>query len=429
MSAEVFWWCGFIIALGGGAVAMWALFIRGQPKGRVRCPRCWYDMSGAVADDAGGHTCPECGRRIVKATQLRRTRRLWRLAVFGLSLVVAGSGTWATPMLRAQKWQRHAPSTLLVMLADADGVDPISETWGELFIRARYGQLSARHRTVLSERLAKRFSAVQPSLGTLTLIHELRPGRSNALAERISMFITAWEKRDERIMDGDARVRWWSDNSHHAVAIEILGRVGSDEDVETLSTLLHSPSKPNHDRAAIALGRIGGDAAIDALTEVVADGSEQVALTAAVALALIGEPARERAEPAIAVRLTRTLGAEERVVLAASLSVLRGEEAHISIPLMRLFIEGRMGVELVGWEYVAGYQFIGLLREDAMLSLPLVMSYLDDEDPARVDLALTAIARFVPVATEALPVLDELPAKPDANPSVQFVISMLRRPD
>ena len=423
MSAEVFWWSGFFIALVGGAVAAWALFIRGQPKGRLRCPRCWYDMAGAVADDANAHICPECGRRIVKAGQLRRTRRFWRLAVFGLSLVVAGAGLWATPMLRAEKWQRHAPSTLLVMLADADGVDPISETWGELFIRARYGQLSARHRTVLSERLAKRFSAVQPSLGTLTLIHELRPGRSNALAERISMFITAWEKRDERIMDGDARVRWWSDNSHHAVAIEILGRVGSDEDVETLSTSLRVPWMHNRESAAIALGRIGGDAAIDALTESVADGSVRVALAAAVALVMIGEPASERAEPAIAWRFTRTVAPDERAVLAACLSVLRGEEAHISIPLMRRYLE-RMGSGDDWW-----YYFISLLSEDAMPSLPLIMSYLDREDPARVERALMAIDILGPRAAEVLPVLDEMAAKPGANQGLQAAIARLRRPD
>ena len=423
MSAEVFWWSGFFIALCGGAVAAWALFIRGQPKGRVRCPRCWYDMSGAVADDAGAHTCPECGRRIVKAGQLRRTRRLWRLAVFGLSLVVAGAGTWATPMLRAQKWQRHAPSTLLVMLADTDSVDPYGETWRELLSRARYGQLSARHRTVLSERLAKSVSADELLEGwpVLNHIYEFRPGRSRAVAERMSMFITAWEKREERSLDGDEPDPWRID-WRHCAAIEILGRVGSEEAVETLSASLRSPWTYSRDSAAIALGRIAGDEAIDALIEAVADTSEQVALAAAVALALIGEPARERAEPAIAARFTRTVGAQERAVLAACLSVLRGEEAHISIPLIRLFIEDRMG-----WD--PGSYFVFRLCEDAMPCVPLVMSYLDDEKPARVKRARLTIAMLGPDAAEALPMLEKMAARPGASRAVKIVISRLRRPD
>ena len=61
MSPELFWWSGSFIALAGGALAAWALLIRGQPKGRLRCPGCWYDMAGAVPDHAGTHTCPECG--------------------------------------------------------------------------------------------------------------------------------------------------------------------------------------------------------------------------------------------------------------------------------------------------------------------------------------------------------------------------------
>ncbi|MCH9057343.1 MAG: hypothetical protein IIB55_01805, partial [Planctomycetes bacterium] len=186
MSAEVFWWSGFSIALAGGAMAAWALLIRGQPNGRLRCPGCWYDMAGAVPDDAGAHTCPECGRRIAKPTQLRRTRRFWRLAVFGLSLVITGAGLWATPMLRAQHWQRHAPSTLLVMLADAD--DTRTETWKELLSRAHYDQLSVRHRTVLSERLAKGVSPDSYAGGSgLSRINALRPGRSQVLVERMSM--------------------------------------------------------------------------------------------------------------------------------------------------------------------------------------------------------------------------------------------------
>lgn len=426
MSPELFWWSGFYIALAGGALAAWALFIRGQPRGRFRCPTCWYDMAGAVPDDDGAHTCPECGRRIVKPTQLRRTRRFWRLAVFGLSLVITGAGLWATPMLRAQHWQRHAPSTLLVMLADAD--DTRTETWKELLSRAHYDQLSVRHRTILSERLAKGVSPESYAGGSgLRRIIWLRPGRSQALAERMSMFITVRAGSVELRRDIDEW--WWQPiDTHHARAIVILGRVGSEADVQTLLTSF-TPGRFSRVYTAIALGRIGGDAAIDALTEAVAGDNEKVAIAAAVALAMIGQPASERAEPAIAALFARTDWADERAVLAACLSVLRGDEAHISIPLMRLYVERTGMWQMMSGEHVTESYFLNTLRQEAMPALPLIMSYLDHEDPELVKRALGAFAILGPAAAEALPVLDKMAAKPGDNTWVNLAIKRLRRPN
>src|SRR5690606_13065681 len=61
-----------MVAFGAGLVA-WGL--RGdRPRGRRRCPRCWYDMTGAR-----GLTCPECGREAADADELLLPRRKGRM--------------------------------------------------------------------------------------------------------------------------------------------------------------------------------------------------------------------------------------------------------------------------------------------------------------------------------------------------------------
>lgn len=80
-------WC--LLALGL-AVLAWAL-LHDRPRGRTRCPKCWYDMAG-MEPDAETHawTCPECGKVTKKAQRLRKTRRRWGFGTLGL-VVLAGS--------------------------------------------------------------------------------------------------------------------------------------------------------------------------------------------------------------------------------------------------------------------------------------------------------------------------------------------------
>jgi hypothetical protein len=67
-----------------------------RARGRVRCPRCWYDMAGTA-----GLVCPECGKRAGSPRALRRTHRRWRMAGAGLLVMAAGAtGAW-------WPWVRH----------------------------------------------------------------------------------------------------------------------------------------------------------------------------------------------------------------------------------------------------------------------------------------------------------------------------------
>lgn len=66
---------------------IWAV-IGDRSRGRLRCPRCWYDMEGIDTPQ-----CPECGRAINSPRQLRRARRAkwpFGLVVFFLGIAVYG---------------------------------------------------------------------------------------------------------------------------------------------------------------------------------------------------------------------------------------------------------------------------------------------------------------------------------------------------
>ncbi|MFG0283641.1 MAG: hypothetical protein ACF8R7_04405 [Phycisphaerales bacterium JB039] len=104
-------WTG--VALGciafGVAVMAWA--IRGdRPRGRRRCRRCWYDMTGAP-----GLTCPECGREAPDATDLLRPRRKWRLAVVGLVIALLAVVPYHVPRVQRGGWVAAIPTTALIL--------------------------------------------------------------------------------------------------------------------------------------------------------------------------------------------------------------------------------------------------------------------------------------------------------------------------
>ncbi|MEZ6163361.1 MAG: hypothetical protein R3B67_02885 [Phycisphaerales bacterium] len=61
---------------------------RGSLTGRLRCPRCWYDMEGIDTPQ-----CPECGRTIKSPKQLRRARRAkWPFGLVACFLGIAVYG-------------------------------------------------------------------------------------------------------------------------------------------------------------------------------------------------------------------------------------------------------------------------------------------------------------------------------------------------
>ncbi|MCC6426389.1 MAG: hypothetical protein IT435_06170 [Phycisphaerales bacterium] len=87
------------------------------PRGRRRCPVCWYDMAGQGAGPSGGQLsglCPECGNQANGERSYYRIRRkmglVWLGAVLGLGVYF----TVKTPGAIAKGPLAYIPSTLLV---------------------------------------------------------------------------------------------------------------------------------------------------------------------------------------------------------------------------------------------------------------------------------------------------------------------------
>lgn len=84
---------GVVIAISFGLFAfalmlgIWAS-IGDRSRGRLRCPRCWYDMEGIDTPQ-----CPECGKAIKSERHLRKARRMkWPIALILFFIGVAWYG-------------------------------------------------------------------------------------------------------------------------------------------------------------------------------------------------------------------------------------------------------------------------------------------------------------------------------------------------
>lgn len=105
LTPETFRMAAIIAAVLGLALFIWAW--RGdRPRGRRRCPSCWYDMAGVPS-----LRCPECGSQARTERKLARTRRRW--SVLALALVIAAAPTtWAAVR---NGWRSLVPNTLAIL--------------------------------------------------------------------------------------------------------------------------------------------------------------------------------------------------------------------------------------------------------------------------------------------------------------------------
>jgi DNA-directed RNA polymerase subunit RPC12/RpoP len=89
-----------VVLLGAVALLLWGL-LGDRSKGRPRCPKCWYDMTGSVA--AGRVACPECGYEALNRKRLYKNRRRWWAVVAGVLLL----SPFAYPARLVGGWYRE----------------------------------------------------------------------------------------------------------------------------------------------------------------------------------------------------------------------------------------------------------------------------------------------------------------------------------
>lgn len=114
------------LALAGIALLAWSLFWD-RSRGRKRCPRCWYDMSGSA-----GLVCPECGRDARRTNRMYKTRRRRRWAVVAVVLLVGAYGTHLGAVVRRDGWWAASPRWMVIVAwphLDDWGVSPYRRRW------------------------------------------------------------------------------------------------------------------------------------------------------------------------------------------------------------------------------------------------------------------------------------------------------------
>ena len=150
MSGQWIYWVGWMAGLGFliamVAMARWALFA-GKPRGRLRCPKCWYDMT---ASPAPGLTCSECGNTVRSKNDLTRTRRRWGKAVLAISACTT-LGLWVIVHTNERGWFSIVPTRALIAMIpfDADGQGALFE---EFEIRNNRLDLSRDHFLLMFDR-------------------------------------------------------------------------------------------------------------------------------------------------------------------------------------------------------------------------------------------------------------------------------------
>lgn len=134
------WYIGASLAgMVGVSLLAWSLFAD-RSRGRLRCPRCWYQIAPRV--ETLPITCPECGRSVAKFSHLRRTHRRWRWALVAVCTCVIAPALGAAPAVRRSGWARYAPTTVLILayshadspadevIKQLDSRFKINENWG-----------------------------------------------------------------------------------------------------------------------------------------------------------------------------------------------------------------------------------------------------------------------------------------------------------
>lgn len=125
MSAS--WWLINAPRFGGGLLCVFALgliayaLFRDRPRGRRRCPKCWYDLSAAIVGDTQpteGLVCPECGTTITSALSLTRTRRNYRQAFVGVLLASVGAQLMMLNTPGRKGWLGYMPTAIMLIVVD-----------------------------------------------------------------------------------------------------------------------------------------------------------------------------------------------------------------------------------------------------------------------------------------------------------------------
>lgn len=111
---------GWSVAAFGVLMLIWWI-VGDRARGRVRCPKCWYDMSAAA-----GLQCPECGKIAKGEAKFGKARRPRWMVV--MAVVLMGSGWYGVlvgpRVAETEEWLAAVPTWVLMV-----GWEVLPEEW------------------------------------------------------------------------------------------------------------------------------------------------------------------------------------------------------------------------------------------------------------------------------------------------------------
>lgn len=383
----VFWTLGGLLGLAGLALASWALFAD-RAKGRKRCPKCWYDMTGSP-----GPTCSECGYTAKREKKLRKTRRRWRWAIVAALLVVGGYISSVRPRSEAEGNTFWIPTTFLIAiqpwLGERDGNFQLV-----LAVRAsnmwRWQQSWALHRYADLLRAADDDSIRSYAGNCVWIIAHLGSGADAVLPELL-----------QAIEDPDPGVRF--------LVASALGEVRADSSscVTALVDMLNDQDAFVRYAAAKALGKPSQqqDLTIRALKSALADPSFDVRIRAVESLLELSEDP----ETVVPV-LVEAISHPDLNISDYAMVVLRGLQPQTGLPAL---------VDALGNKDLQVRQLaIGHLADWGPHTAPAVPALLDfvkdENDPLRVEM-VRVLGGIGPGASDAIPLLTDLLNHPNPD--------------
>ncbi|MBX3385358.1 MAG: HEAT repeat domain-containing protein [Phycisphaeraceae bacterium] len=162
-----------------GLLLLYRGLLRDRPRGKRRCRKCWYDMTGVP-----GLTCPECGRTHGEERQLQRRRRYRGVAALGVLTLALAFGVAMTPRVVERGVLGSLPGVVIAAAAvvyDTEEADLLGEIGGRVK-RADPESLDPVTRRVVGvrvDRMLRRFDSSayyrRPAAGRATWISREGP--------------------------------------------------------------------------------------------------------------------------------------------------------------------------------------------------------------------------------------------------------------
>lgn len=429
-------WNSAAAALSVFWISLFVWAWRGErPRGRRRCARCWYDMSGASS-----LLCPECGREAKTPADLYRPRRRRKLAALAAIAMLTAPAAWVWPRFQQGGPVAIVPSTVLIAgfewlpqpLVYTVGAGPASALsdraddralwrWQETWLDARARRLFLRTDSYRVLERAARFIRLDDRQVTdrfyEVVIAGLTSGSTKDRAEATTFFYSmSW-------------VPW--DRSRGVIAAHR----------ESLRALLQNESTPVRFAAAILLSRAQVDPEAVAAVAEIASGFPAYTF---LAMHCFRDLARTEEGLELVGRLAASDRPGVRYFVARSLYPMRSDSKERSRDLLlQLLDDPDPGVataaasQLVGFRYEGAAEAVsealrngrgdpgGMLRAlgdafaaDLSPSLPTVIRYLDNPDPAiqgQAQRTLTIAVNSGANIDAVRPRLEELAQSPDPN--------------